>query len=170
MDRNQFKTIFLPLHPLLYRIALNMLGNSADAEDAVQETYLKLCRLDTETGKWENPRGYCIRILQHICSDSLRRGRDNIFRNSTGTSEAEKREESITPEKQLTEKESTEIVRKCLLTLPENHRIIVILRDIEQLEISEIEKITGLSSVNVRVMLSRGRKTLREKIKKYIYG
>lgn len=170
MNQNLFKSTFLPLHPLLYRIALNMLGNSADAEDAVQETYLKLCRQQNKVDNCGNPKGYCIRILQNICSDSLRSGKNNIFRHRADTSAAEKGEECVSPERKMTEKENTAIVRKCLSALPEKYRMVVILKDIEQMEIKEIEDITGLSSANVRVILSRGRKTLKEKIKKYIYG
>ena len=59
-------------------------------------------------------------------------------------------------------------MRKALASMPRKLREVVVLRDIEQMEMSEIEALTGMSQVNIRVTLSRGRKLLKEKIAEFI--
>ena len=141
MNAEEFKSAFLPLGPMLYRIAYRMLGAEEDARDAVQELYVKLCREGDRALRSANPQGYCVRMMQNVCADILRR--------------VEGREEAA-------------MVRKALAALPRKLREVVVLRDLEQMEMDEIEALTGMSQGNIRVTLSRGRKMLKEKIAKFI--
>ena len=74
MNAEEFKSAFLPLGPMLYRIAYRMLGAEEDARDAVQELYVKLCREGDRALRSANPQGYCVRMMQNVCADILRRG------------------------------------------------------------------------------------------------
>ena len=60
------------------------------------------------------------------------------------------------------------MVRKALAAMPPKLREVVVLRDVEQKEMEEIEALTGMSPVNARVSLSRGRKMLKDQIRKLI--
>ena len=72
MNAEEFNSAFLPLGPMLYRIAYRMLGAEEDARDAVQELYVKLCREGDRALRSANPQGYCVRMMQNVCADILR--------------------------------------------------------------------------------------------------
>ena len=73
MDANDFKRKFLPYHSKLYRVAFRIMGNEQDAEDMVQETYLKLWKkreeLPPDIGNME---AYCVTLTKNVCYDAIR--------------------------------------------------------------------------------------------------
>lgn len=168
MDTEEFKSVFLPLGPLLYRLAFRMLGTEEDARDAVQELYVKLCREGDRALRSSNPQGYCVRMMQNVCADFLRRGGRNVLRRAADVAEVRGGPAVEAADAPVEGREAAAMVRKALATLPPKLREVVVLRDLEQMEMSEIEAVTGMSQVNIRVSLSRGRKILKEKIAKFI--
>ncbi len=168
MDTEEFKSVFLPLGPLLYRLAFRMLGTEEDARDAVQELYVKLCREGDRALRSANPQGYCVRMMQNVCADFLRRGGRNVLRRAADVAEVRGGPAVEAADAPVEGREEAAMVRKALATLPPKLREVVVLRDLEQMEMSEIEAVTGMSQVNIRVSLSRGRKILKEKIAKFI--
>lgn len=168
MDTEEFKSVFLPLGPLLYRLAFRMLGTEEDARDAVQELYVKLCREGDRALRSANPQGYCVRMMQNVCADFLRRGGRNVLRRAADVAEVRSGPAVEAADAPVEGREEAAMVRKALATLPPKLREVVVLRDLEQMEMSEIEAVTGMSQVNIRVSLSRGRKILKEKIAKFI--
>ena len=70
------------------------------------------------------------------------------------------------PEKELEEKEDIRHIQELIEQLPENQRQVIRLRGIEDCSYEDIEQITGLSSSNIRTLLSRARKLIREKLEK----
>ncbi|HIR73575.1 MAG TPA: sigma-70 family RNA polymerase sigma factor [Candidatus Coprenecus pullicola] len=168
MDIEEFKSVFLPLGPLLYRLAFRMLGAEEDARDAVQELYVKLCRDGDRALRSANPQGYCVRMMQNVCADFLRRGRRNVLRRAADVEEVRGGPVVEAADTPIEGREDAALVRRALAAIPPKLREVVILRDLEQMEMSEIETLTGMSQVNIRVTLSRGRKMLKEKIEKFI--
>ncbi len=168
MDTEEFKSVFLPLGPLLYRLAFRMLGTEEDARDAVQELYVKLCREGDRALRSANPQGYCVRMMQNVCADFLRRGGRNVLRRAADVAEVRGGPAVEAADAPVEGREEAAMVRKALTTLPPKLREVVVLKDLEQMEMSEIEAVTGMSQVNIRVSLSRGRKILKEKIAKFI--
>ena len=168
MNTEEFKSTFLPLGPLLYRIAFRMLGSGEDARDAVQELYVRLCRKGDRALRSGNPQGYCVRMMQNICADILRRRGHNVLRMVADVTEVRTDPSVEAADASVEGREEAALVRKALAALPPKLREVVLLRDLEQMEMSEIEALTGISQVNIRVTLSRGRKMLKEKIAKFI--
>ena len=168
MNTEEFKSTFLPLGPLLYRIAFRMLGSGEDARDAVQELYVRLCRKGDRALRSGNPQGYCVRMMQNICADILRRDGHNVLRMAADVTEVREGPAVEAVDSSVEGREEAVLVRKALAALPPKLREMVLLRDLEQMEMSEIEALTGMSQVNIRVTLSRGRKMLKEKIAKFI--
>ena len=168
MDTEEFKSVFLPLGPLLYRLAFRMLGTEEDARDAVQELYVKLCREGDRALRSANPQGYCVRMMQNVCADFLRRGGRNVLRRAADVAEVRGGPAVEAADAPVEGREEAALVRRALAAMPPKLREVVILRDLEQMEMSEIETLTGMSQVNIRVTLSRGRKMLKEKIEKFI--
>ena len=163
MDANQFKEQFLPYHAKLYRVAFRLMGNTQDAEDMVQEAYLKLWKRRNELpNDIQSMEAYCITLVKNICYDTLRLshlaedGRApeelNISGNISLTTEVELRDEANQ-------------VMKLIEQLPEQQQQIVMMHDVDDRPYEEIEEVTGLSAVNIRVLLSRARKKIREQFK-----
>lgn len=171
MDANEFKRRFLPCHQKLYRVAFRLMENAEDAEDMVQETYLRLWKKREEIPPdIENVEAYCIRIIRNLCLDALKA--PQIEEEQCPIEELDVPQTGSLMREVETRDEAS-IVRRIIQDLPEQQRQIVKMRDVDDLPYEEIEQITGLTTVNIRVLLSRARKKIREQfnaIGSYEYG
>ena len=75
MDAAEFKQQFLPYHRKLYRTAFRLTENPQEAEDMVQEAYLKLWNKRDELAGVLNTEAYCVTLVKNLCYDALRRSR-----------------------------------------------------------------------------------------------
>lgn len=163
MDDQSFKRLFLPLHPKLYRIAFALTSNTQDAEDILQEAYCKLWDKRKELMGIENHEAFCVTLVRNMCLDFLRSAVHK--RRQEEVNEAIVMND-VSPETELIGQDSIQIINRIINELPENQRQIVRLRSIDACSSEEVEQITGLSAINVRVLLSRARKTIREQFEK----
>lgn len=159
MDAADFKQQFLPCHPKLYRAAFRLMGNAQDAEDMVQEAYLKLWNKRNELTDVLNVEAYCITLIKNLCYDALRRsqpdedGRPPEELNlTTDTNIAH----------EVEQKDEVNQVRRLIGQLPQQQKRVILLRDVNDCSFEEIEQATGLNAINIRVLLSRARKKIRE--------
>jgi RNA polymerase sigma-70 factor (ECF subfamily) len=160
MDAERFKQQFLPLHPRLYRLAYSLTENSRDAEDVLQEAYCKLWSRRKELRHIRNTEAFCVTLVKNLCIDFLRSAhRQN--RNETAA-ESLLPDSGASPEARMIEQDEIQLIQRLINCLPANQRRILRLRSIEGCSQEEIEAITGLNAVNVRVLLSRARKFIRE--------
>lgn len=164
MDVESFKRLFLPLHPKLYRIAYALVGNKSDAEDILQDAYYKLWSRRNELADVRNPEAFCVTLVKNLCLDFLRSPRAD--RQDEDVTEAVTLPADSSPDEKLEMQDKVEQVRHLIDRLPENQRQVLRLRGIEDCSMEEIEQITGLSAANIRVLLSRARKIIREQFKK----
>ena len=169
MDAESFKKVFLPMHQKLYRIAFALTGNSQDAEDILQDAYCKLWNKREEMRQVKNTEAFCVTLVKNLCYDSLRSPQrkqseeevESLPMMTTGTS----------PEAEAIEHDEIRLIRQLIDKLPENQRQVMHLKGIKDCSLEEIEEITGLSAVNIRVLLSRARKVIREQyVKIATYG
>ncbi len=165
MTAEEFKKQYLPYQQKLYRLALRMLENRDDAEDIVQEVYAKLWNKRNELVHVENKEAYSVTLLKNLCIDHIRLRGKRMKQASENIEVSETR----TLFEQISAKSDLELAKRLLALLPEQQQRILSLRHACGCTNEEIEKITGLSSVNVRVALSRGRSKLRELFKQYSY-
>jgi RNA polymerase sigma-70 factor (ECF subfamily) len=163
MDANQFKELFLPYHAKLYRVAFRLMGNTQDAEDMVQEAYLKLWKKRNELpNNIESMEAYCSTLVKNICYDALRISQlDEDGRSPEEISIPGSH--NIAAEIEI--KEEANQVMKLISQLPEQQQLIIQMRDVDDRSYEEIEEATGLSPINIRVLLSRARKKIREQFK-----
>ncbi|MDE5572742.1 MAG: RNA polymerase sigma factor [Muribaculaceae bacterium] len=160
MTADEFKTIFLPCHQQLYRVAFRLTGNREDAEDVVQETYLKIWNNRDHLGQLDNPAAFCMTTLKNMFIDFLRRKRGD---GSSGVSVEDVTIDSDTDVgKQIEQRDSLDVVTRLIDQLPDNQRDVIRMRDIADLPFEEIEAATGLSPGNIRTLLSRARKKIKE--------
>ncbi|RHO72266.1 RNA polymerase sigma factor [Parabacteroides sp. AF48-14] len=165
MDVDSFKRLFLPLHPKLFRIAYALVENKADAEDILQDAYYKLWSRREELANVLNPEAFCVTLVKNLCLDYLRSPRAN--RHDEDVAEAVTLSTDSSPDKELEMQDKVEHIRHLISRLPENQRQVIRLRGIDDCSMDEIEQITGLNAVNIRVLLSRARKIIREQFDKY---
>lgn len=164
MDAESFKRKYLSFHPKLYRMAYALVENKANAEDILQDAYYKLWNKRDELPEMENPEAFCVTLVKNLCLDFLRSPRAK--RRETEIEEVFTRATDSSPEKELETKEKEQQIRQLINRLPDNQRQVLRLRSINDCSINEIEQITGLSAVNIRVLLSRARKAIREQFDK----
>lgn len=155
MTHDEFKRIFLPLQPLFFRDAMRMLCDRFEAEDAVQNLYMRMWEKRNELANVLSPEGYCRAVLRNICIDRLRSiseyPRENVDELSVAT-------EQKSP---FEIKDERQYIQMYLSGLPPQQRKIVLLR-MSGHSYEEIEALTGLSAVNIRVIITRPRKKFRE--------
>ncbi|MDO5442407.1 MAG: sigma-70 family RNA polymerase sigma factor [Bacteroidia bacterium] len=160
MTREEFKARFLPLSDGLYRIALHFLEDDADAQDAVQDVFIKLWKSRDKLDSIKNPEAYSYTLIKNICIDRLRRARKNVL-----SGELEERSGDDPPDKELSDREALRKTLACIEELPEKQREIVRMRIFEELEYDEIAEKLGISEINTRVQLSLARKALKSRMR-----
>ncbi len=158
MTDKLFHTQYLSLADALYKVAFYILETQQDAEDAVQELYLKLWKNKDVLDGIKNPKAYAMTILRNLCLDRIRQS-SRIAEEEP----AEQNEGSTDPYRQMDEKERLEKVLAAVKSLPERQREILILRTIQDLSFEEITERTGMNYLTIRVLLSRARQTIRKK-------
>lgn len=156
MTHEEFKAKFLPLSDGLFRIAFHYLEDASDAQDAVQDVYIKLWNSRNKLDSIVNPEAYSYTLVKNVCIDRLRKARKTVQE-----SVLEERSGDDPPDKEFADREALRKTMKCLTKLPEKQREIVRLRIFEELEYDEIAERLGISEINTRVQLSLARKTLK---------
>jgi len=158
MTAEEFKSRLLPVRNKLFRFALNLLTNREEAEDAVQDVYLKMWKMRDDLGKYKSPEALMMTITRNHCLDKLKTKKNKAFTLNT--------EQNDTPFENLpNHAEQSDMVSKVKLiirNLPEQQKTVVHLRDVEGYNFDEITEITGYDLNYIRVNLSRGRKKIRE--------
>lgn len=138
---------------ILFRTCLIMLGNSHDAEDAVQETLIKYLQKAPVFKEREHEKAWLIKVVSNKCRDVLR------FKKRHETADIE----SIN---QFTKDSSDSGILEALMTLPEKFRIVLVLYYVEQYKTDEIAEMIGKSASAVKMRLQKGRRLLKEVYRK----
>ena len=166
MQASDFKQLFLPCHRKLFSVAYRLMSNAQAAEDMVQETFLKLWMQRDKMEKVDNPEAYSITVLRRIFYDKMRARHLQEVDKDVGSLQVSS---SQNISKQLEEADEYQRVRLLINHLPEPQARIMLMRDIEDRSFDEISIETGLTEVNIRSILSRARKKIREQIKAMKY-
>ena len=164
MPASLFKQLLLPLYPRLHRVALRLLGNVEDAEDMVQEVYMKLWSKRDALPEVKDVEAYCVTLTKNMCVDRLRLAEVEEVDVETMTLPIAATDDVA---RRIEERDTVEHVKAFVVTLPENQQRVITLRYMEERSFEEIEQMTGLTAVNVRALLSRARKAIRERFKSY---
>ena len=166
MEKKEFLNTILPSKDTLYRLAKRLLVSSDEAEDAVQEVFLKLWKGRDKINNYRSPEAFAVTMTKNYCLDRLKsRQASNLKIVHSNYKNTENIEKSVEAN------EGVELVTKIMQTLPEKQKMIMQLRDIEQFEFAEISQILEINETAIRVALSRARKAVREQLmKQYNYG
>ena len=152
-----FRDNVLPLGDRLFRLALSITSNRAEAEDVVQDTLLRLWE---RRGEWEqisSIEAFAIATCRNRALDIAKRaGRNAVPLDEAAPSSAR------LPHEQLEANEQASLVRRLMDSLPELQRTIMLLRDIEGKTYQEIAETLGVSETQVKVYLHRARTRVRK--------
>ena len=162
----RFREAALPHLDDVYTLARYLLRDGADADDAVQECYLRALRhFDTFRGPEIKP--WLFAILRNICrGEFARRSRSTLAINGT-TDDAEDaaplwQEEQASPETETLRQRDADTIRHLISELPEPFREAIVLREINDLSYSEIADVVGVPIGTVMSRLARARSMLRK--------
>jgi RNA polymerase sigma-70 factor (ECF subfamily) len=166
MTRKEFETDIVPVSSTLYRYAFRFLSSREEAEDAVQEIFLKLWKMRDKISGFNNIRAFMFTMTRNHCLDRLKKKRMEYIEDRADSDAAAP---SDGFEKNMDDIENFRIITGIIDELPENYRSVIQLHDIEGYGYEEITEKLNIDINNLRVILSRARKMVREKIKKKNY-
>lgn len=160
MNAEEIFTIrFLPLYDKMYRAAAAILGaDSGEAADAVQDAMVRIWRSGVAMGQITNPEGYAMMAVRSAAIDILRkRRRWDPLEGAVSALPGHP-----------PDPDAVEMLERIVDSLPQGQLEVVRLSAFANLSNDEIASVTGYSAVNVRTLLSRGRKKIKELYKKYL--
>ena len=159
-----FRTEILPLKNELFRLALRITLNRADAEDVVQETMLKVWNRREQWHELENLEAFCLTICRNMALDKLKRaGHQNAsLEEGEGYNRAD-HSYAANPEEQAVQRDRVELVRQLVGQLPEKQRTCMQLRDMEGKAYKDIAQVMGITEHQVKVNIFRARQTIKQK-------
>ncbi|MCB9300405.1 MAG: RNA polymerase sigma factor [Lewinellaceae bacterium] len=161
MNLEAFKKDILPIKNKLYRVALRITGNPAEAEDVVQEVFIKVWELRERLEEVNNIEAWCMQLTKNKSIDKrrLRFNQSEELNTAYGLSSG-----NHTPDRQAELNDAVSQVRQLMGQLPENQKIAMQMRDIEGLSYQEIGEALGMPLQQVKTNIFRARKSIRTKL------
>ena len=160
MQEISFRDDILPLKDKLFRLALRITFDRAEAEDVVQDTMIRVWNKREEWTQFGSIEAYCLTVAKNLAIDRSQR---KEAQNVELTPEMEEESEASGPYDQLINKERMSIIHRLINELPEKQRLIMQLRDIEGESYKEIAKILNLTEEQVKVNLFRARQKVKQR-------
>lgn len=170
-DQQAFARLLERYKDAIYNLCYRMLGSPQEAEDASQETFL---RLYASLGNYDSKRKFstwALRIATNYCIDRLRRRHQGSVSLDTMPQDQEENSEpliatlvsgELLPEEQLLRGEQSDEIERALQKLSPLYRTVLVLRYVEELSLDEIAEVLDIPVATVKTRLHRGREALRK--------
>jgi RNA polymerase sigma-70 factor, ECF subfamily len=163
-----FEIIMRRHNQRLYRVAVAILKNDAEAEDVMQDAYVRAYQ---HLGQFEGRAKFSTWLTRIAVHESLarlqRQGRQESIEMAFETN-SERTYDLVSnapdPEQQASSTETAGLLEKAILTLPENYRAVLVLRDLQDMDTAETAECLDMTEENVKVRLHRARKMLRREL------
>jgi len=167
MNQSDFLKVVLPFKDKVFRLSKRLLTSTEEAEDATQELLFKLWKNRDKIASYRNTEAFAMTMTKNYCYDRLKSKQASNL--SLIHSNYKEKETSL--ENKLEYIDSVDRVHLLIDNLPDQQKLIIQLRDIEQYDFEEIYEMVNMKPTAVRVSLSRARKTIREQLtKQHNYG
>jgi RNA polymerase sigma-70 factor (ECF subfamily) len=170
-DRGAFAELVDLYKDKIYHLAYRMLNNKHEAEDAVQETFL---RVYTNLHRYDEQQKFStwiFRIGTNHCIDRLRKRKHSAYSLDAEMPDGEGNDyysmlpgNEDTPEKQIILSETQMLIRKAIDALPEKYKSVVILRYLQDMSLQEISDVLDMPVTTVKTRVHRGREYLRKRL------
>lgn len=163
MNKVSFRNDILPMKDTLYRLALRITCNNAEAEDIVQDTLIKVWNRREHWDEIESMEAFCMTICRNLSLDRIRKmGNHN---DSLDDRHQETTSAQSNPYEDINQKDRIQLVRKIVDQLPEKQRTCIQLRDFEGKTYKEIAEVMQISEDQVKINIFRGRQTIKQRFK-----
>lgn len=163
MNWTIFHEQVFPIRHKLYRFALRITGSVHEAEDVVQEVLEKVWKTSPDHSEnVQNWEAWCMTLTRNRSLDKTRS--QSLRRTSTLDNVVERKTDSINPAEATESRDLADNIKKMMQELPEKQRLVMHLRDIEELTYDEIAETLSITLDQVKINLHRARKTIREKM------
>jgi RNA polymerase sigma-70 factor (ECF subfamily) len=167
MKQSEFLKTVMPFKDKVFRLAKRLLLSTEEAEDATQELYFKLWKNKNKLADYNSIEAFAMTMTKNYCFDRLKSKQASNLK----LVHSNYQENGTSLQKRVELNDSVSLVHKLIENLPEQQKIIIQLRDIEEYEFEEIAEMLQINPTAVRVSLSRARKTIREQLtKQHNYG
>ena len=163
MKKINFRNDILPLKNELYRLALRITLNPAEAEDVVQETMIKIWNKRDQWDEIESIEAFCLTICRNLALDKMRKTEGQNQSLDEVVHDAPDRSYSSNPEEQAMQQDRIALIHRLIGQLPEKQRSAMQLRDFEGKSYKEIANIMAISEDQVKVNIFRARQAIRQK-------
>jgi RNA polymerase sigma-70 factor (ECF subfamily) len=175
-DERAFRELVSEHRDRVFNLTYRMLGNRAEAEDVAQEVFITVFKTIESFREEAKFSTWLYRVAVNHCKNRIKylarrhdRNRDELDENSAGANGATVNApvRAALPDRALEGIQMEELLKEAVNSLDEEHRIVVVLRDVEDLSIEEICEITDLPDGTVKSRLHRARLALRKKLQKH---
>ena len=167
MTQKEFLNIVTPFKDKVFRLAKRLLVSTEEAEDATQEVLIKLWNNKKKIQEYKNIEAFSMTMTKNFCFDKLKSKQSQNLK----IVHSNYQDHNVALQKQVELNDSLDWVDRIMKDLPEQQKLVIQLRDIEQYEFKEIAKMLDMNETAIRVTLSRARKTIREQLTKtHNYG
>jgi len=167
MNQSDFLKVVLPFKDKVFRLSKRLLTSTEEAEDATQELLFKLWKNRDKIPSYRNTEAFAMTMTKNYCYDRLK----SKQASNLTLIHSNYKEKETSLENKLEYIDSVDRVHLLINNLPDQQKLIIQLRDIEQYNFEEICEMVNMKPTAVRVSLSRARKTIREQLtKQHNYG
>ena len=167
MRQSEFLKTVMPFKDKVFRVAKRLLVSTEEAEDATQELYFKLWKNKSKLKDYKSIEAFAMTMTKNYCFDRLKSKQASNLK----LIHSNYKEKDTPLDRRMELNDSVSLIHKLIENLPEQQKLIIQLRDIEEYEYDDIAKMLNLQPTAIRVSLSRARKTIREQLtKQHNYG
>jgi RNA polymerase sigma-70 factor (ECF subfamily) len=177
-DERAFRELVQEHRDRVYSLTYRMLGNRAEAEDVAQEVFIAVFKTVDQFREESKLSTWIYRVTVNHCKNRIkylarRHQRDHSELDDSNEPAGDGGGEAPQstprrPDRQVEGAEIDKLMQEAIAELEEEHRVLVVLRDLEDLSIEEIAEITGLPDGTIKSRLHRARLALRKKIQKHL--
>ncbi|GKX30017.1 RNA polymerase sigma factor [Vallitalea longa] len=172
-NKDAFEKLVMNYEKRVYNIAYQMFGNEHDANDMSQEVFIKVYKSLDKFNFKSSFSTWIHRITVNTCIDEYRKKKknyqvesmDETMEQQDGTVHKQFVDKSLTPEEKAIKNENVRFIRESIDELKEEHKMIIILRDIKGYSYDDIADILDISIGTVKSRISRARASLKKIIK-----
>ncbi|MEO1261864.1 MAG: RNA polymerase sigma factor [Bacteroidota bacterium] len=163
MTKQEFKANILPIKNKLFRFSFNIVNDAAEAEDVVQEVFIKLWKQRENIEQIKNIEAWCMRATRNLSIDKIR----SKHRRTEGFQEGfDMKDEAPSPYQQAAGNDIFSKIKNLMRRLPDKQRMVMELRDIEGLSYQEVADALEISLDQVKVNIYRARLAMRKELEK----